>query len=157
VDEMASHSDDQGEARGRPDRPANFVAAVIHNKNEFDLALEELRALGIDESSFGVLHGERGAAAIASRGRHWLDFLSDESRYVERYEEEIRAGGLVVGVALDRNHEKDRDRVRQILRDHGAHFIVSRTPWTHEVDDYRSETAAGTRTSSPVAGEGSGS
>ena len=135
MDKMSKDTFGYGRASGPAGRPAHFVAGVIHDRSEFDRALDEIVALGIDRDSLGVLYGERGAAAIAHRPRHWLrEFLSDESRYVERYEEEIREGGLVVGVPLDKP-ESQRDRVREILRAHGAHYIVSSTPWTFAIDD----------------------
>ncbi len=112
-----------GEANGPSGRPVNFVAA-IYDEREFEAALDELVAAGIPRESLGVLHGERGAAAIANRRHRWLnELLSDETRYVEHYAEEIRQGGRVVGVPLP--NEALRDPVTEILRAHGARDLVS--------------------------------
>jgi hypothetical protein len=134
VDETAREALEPGEASGPAERPANFVAGVFHDRSQFHRALEELVTLGVRRESIGVLYGERGAEGIAHRPRHWLrEMLSDEVTYVERYEQEIRQGGFVVGVPIDRHINGQRERVREILESHGAHYIVSSTPWTHEV------------------------
>jgi hypothetical protein len=57
--------------------------------------------------------------------------LSDEPSYVDRYEQEIRSGGYVVGVPLPDGSRATRDTVRAILRSHGARFVVSSGRFTH--------------------------
>lgn len=133
-----THSEERplpsGEASGPSGRPARFVAAVIYDEREFEAALDELVAAGIPRESLGVLHGERGAAAIANRRHRWLnEFLSDETRYVEHYAEEIRQGGRVVGVPLP--NEALRDRVTEILRAHGARDLVSSGRWAYSIEE----------------------
>ena len=125
-----------GDASGPADRPANFVAAVIHDLDAYRDAVEDLVAQGFPRDSLGLLHGRRGAEAIAGRNRRWwAEALTDEVSYVDRFEEEIRAGGYVVGVPLVGSHEHARDQVRDILKRHGAGFVVSSTRWTHSIEE----------------------
>jgi hypothetical protein len=126
----------EGEASGPPGRPRNFVAAVLDDEREFRRALDQLTAAGIPREALGVLYGERGAEAIAGRERRWLEeLLSDEPSYVDRYEQEIRAGGYVVGVPLPDGRDESRERVRSVLKARGARYIVSSTRWTHSIDE----------------------
>ena len=126
----------QGEASGPAERPRHFVAAVIHNEDEYRRAIDELTEAGIPRDSLGKLYGETGVAAIAGRQRRWLEaLLSDEASYVERYEQEIRAGGYVIGVPLADGSDTSRDRVRGILKAHGARLIVTSGRWAHAVEE----------------------
>ena len=125
-----------GQALGPVQRPRNFVAAVIHDFDSFQKAVEGVVAIGIDRASLGMLYGNRGAQAIAGRERHWWSaLLSDEATYVERYLEEIQSGGHVIGIPLPDADERTREAVRATLRAHGARYIVSSTRWTHVVED----------------------
>ena len=126
----------QGEASGPADRPRHFVAAVIHDEGEYLRAIDELTEAGIPRNSLGLLYGETGAAAIAGRQRRWLEaLLSDETSYVDRYEEEIRAGGYVIGVPLADDSDASRDTVRSILKSHGARFVVTSGRWAHSEEE----------------------
>lgn len=132
----------EGVASGPTSRPPNFVAGVIDDGADFEGAVEDLVAAGIARESLGILQGERGAEAIAGRYEgglgSWLqrvgEFLSDEREYVDRYQEEARQGHFVVGVPLPDESDATRERIRAILSTHGAHSIVSSTPWTHTGD-----------------------
>jgi hypothetical protein len=127
---------DRGMASGPSRRPENFVAAVLHERAEFDQALSDLVELGIDRDSIGVLYGDAGADAIAHRPRRWFaDLLSDDNQYMQRFEAEIREGGFVVGVPLTTAKRAEREAVRDILWRHGAHAVVSRGRWTFAIDD----------------------
>ena len=126
----------EGEASGPADRPRHFVAAVIHDEGEYRRAIDELTDAGIPRDSLGMLYGENGAAAIAGRQRRWFEaLLSDEASYVDRYEQEIRAGGYVIGVPLADGSDASRDRVRDILKSHGARFVVSSGRWAHSEEE----------------------
>ena len=125
-----------GDVSGPAGRPANFVAAVIHDTDGYRKAIDDLVAQGFDRRSLGLLHGRRGAEAIAGRNRRWwAEAFSDEASYVDRFEKEIRAGGYVVGVPLTDSDARTRDRVRRILKGHGASFLVSSTRWTHHIEE----------------------
>jgi hypothetical protein len=125
-----------GEASGPAGRPTNFVAGVIHDETAYRSAVEALVADGHDQAALGLLHGRRGADAIANRHRHWWsDLLSDEPSYVERFEEEIRAGGYVIGVPLRDARGSTQAAARELLKRHGAQFVVSSTRWTHQIEE----------------------
>lgn len=126
----------EGEASGPADRPRHFVAAVIHDEDEYRQAIDELTAAGIPRNSLGLLSGESGAAAIGGRQRRWFEArLSDETSYVDRFEQEIRAGGYVIGVPLADGSGASRDRVRGILKSHGARFVVTSGRWAHSEEE----------------------
>jgi hypothetical protein len=125
----------EGEASGPAARPTNFVAGAIHDETAYRAAVDALVADGHDRSALGLLHGRRGAETIANRSRHWWsELLSDEPSYVERFEEEIRAGAYVIGVPLADARASTQASVRELLKRHGARFVVSSTRWTHQVE-----------------------
>ena len=130
VDVTERDSADRGEARGPSGRPTEFVSAALHDKAAFDRALEQIVALGVERDSIGVFSGERGVEAFSKRGRKWFPDLSDEHEFIERYQEEMRQGGYVVGVPLKKHSEADRSRVESILREAGAHSFVFGSRWT---------------------------
>ena len=126
----------EGEAIGPADRPTNFVAGVIYDEAGYHAAVQALIDSGHDRAALGLLHGRLGADAIANRPRHWWrELLSDEPSYVDRFEEEIRAGAFVIGVSLPDARESTRYAVRELLKRHGARFVVSSTRWTHHMDE----------------------
>ena len=121
---------------GRPSRPTHFVAAALPNRAASEQAIDAVVATGIAPSQVAILHGEVGADAIAEGrrdSRSWFD-LSDEERYLERYERLARSGAWVIGVALSDGMPETRARVRSVLVASGGRWIVSRTRWTHEVE-----------------------
>jgi hypothetical protein len=137
VADRANAGSESGEAT--PDRrPTNFVAGVIDDRDEFEAALRDLVDAGFEESTFGVRYGQAGIDAFASRPRHWFDLLSDQSDYMDRYTEELRRGGHAIRVPVAAPLDEQRALVRQILRSHGAHHIVSAGRWSFETDpDYQ--------------------
>jgi hypothetical protein len=137
---MSGESEDI--ASGPTSPPPNFVAGVIDDRTDFELAVEDLVGAGVPRETLAIFHGERGAEAIA--GRHggglmsWFrraaGFLSDEHEYIDHYEEEARRGHFVVGVPLPDATDPTRERIRSILTKRAAHHVVSSTPWTHTGD-----------------------
>ena len=87
-------------------RPPNFVAAVIGDAPEFELALEDLVVAGIARESVAGPARRTREEAIAGRyeSRSWLqrvgDMLTDEREHVDLYKEAARQGHFVVGVML---------------------------------------------------------
>jgi len=130
----ADPTPDRGEAT--PDqRPTYFVAGVIDDRDAFDAALRELADAGFARSSLGVRYGQAGIDAFTSRPRHrFVELLSDESDYIDRYAEELRSGHYAIRVPLRAPVEAQRALVRRILGDHGAHHIVSGGRWTFATD-----------------------
>ena len=63
------------------------------------------------------------------------EFLEDSTEYLDRYEAEARIGHYVIGVPLPDSREETRQRVRQILKSHGGHYIVSNARWTYTIVD----------------------
>ena len=83
----------------------NRVMAVIDDAEHAQAAVEALERAGVPEREFAALSGAEGEAALAR-------------------------GHLVVDVAV--HGRQKRDRVVQILRRHGAHFINAYGQWTIE-------------------------
>jgi hypothetical protein len=134
---MANEDLEPGEAT--PDhRPTDFVAGVIDDRSEFEAAVRDLVHAGFQESTIGIRHGQAGVDAFTSRPRHWFDALSDASDYMDRYTEELRRGAYAIRVPLGERVDENRTLARQILRQHGAHHIVSAGRWAFDTDpDYQ--------------------
>jgi hypothetical protein len=49
-------------------RPENFIAGVLNDQQQVELAVNELHSLGFAEESIAVLHGESGAESLRRRG-----------------------------------------------------------------------------------------
>ena len=117
----------------------NRVMAVIDDAESAQAAVETLERAGVPERELAALSGAEGAREIDSEGTHSggvkhalraLQSLTVEGHHLRRYEAELARGQLVVSVAV--HGPEKRDRVIQILRSHGAHFINAYGQWTIE-------------------------
>ena len=117
----------------------NRVMAVIDDAEHAQAAVETLERAGVPERELAALSGTEGARDIDAEGTYGggvkhalraLQRLTVEGQHLRRYEAELNRGHLVVDVAVHGRHK--RDRVVQILRSHGAHFINAYGPWTIE-------------------------
>ena len=117
----------------------NRVMAVIDDAESAQAAVETLERAGVPERELAALSGAEGAREIDSEGTHSggvkhalraLQSLTVEGHHLRRYEAELARGHLVVNVAV--HGRQKRDRVIQILRSHGAHFINAYGQWTIE-------------------------
>ena len=117
----------------------NRVMAVIDDVEHAQAAVETLERAGVPERELATLSGTEGARAIDAEGTYSggvkhalraLQRLTVEGHHLRRYEAELARGHLVVDVAV--HGRQKRDRVVQILRSHGAHFINAYGRWTIE-------------------------
>ena len=117
----------------------NRVMAVIDDAESAQAAVDTLERAGVPERELTAFSGTDGAREIDSEGTHSggvkhalraLQRLTVEGHHLRRYEAELARGHLVVDVAV--HGRQKRDRVVQILRSHGAHFINAYGQWTIE-------------------------
>jgi len=117
----------------------NRVMAVIDDAEHAQAAIETLERAGVPEHERAALSGTEGARDVDAEGTHSggvkhalraLQRLTVEGHHLRRYEAELARGHLVVDVAV--HGPQKRDRVIQILRGHGAHFINAHGQWTIE-------------------------
>jgi hypothetical protein len=111
--------------------PTDKVVGIIDDPDDAQAAVSDLKAAGFTADEIEVLAGEQGARRIDSTGREHgvlarivrsIQKIGNyESDHVKRHEQELLAGHFGVGVTAKK--EKDRERVRQILKSHNAHFI----------------------------------
>jgi hypothetical protein len=108
----------------------NRVMAVIDDAEHARAAVETLERAGVPERELAALSGTEGAREIDAEGTYGggvkhalraLQGLTVEGHHLRRYEAELARGHLVVDIAV--HGRQKRDRVVQILRSHGAHFI----------------------------------
>ena len=126
---------DMGEASGPTRRPTNFVAGVVDSRDDIEATLPDLVAAGFDPANIGVRSGQAGIDGFESRSRSWLgELLTDESAHIDSYVEELRLGHHAIRVPLAAPLDEQRALARQILRNHGAHHVISRGRWTFEAD-----------------------
>ena len=117
----------------------NRVMAVIDDAEHARAAVEALERAGVPERELAALSGPEGAREIDSGGAYSggvkhalrvLQRLTVEGQHLQRYEAELAQGHLVVDVAV--HGRQKRDRVVEILRSCGAHFINAYGQWTIE-------------------------
>ncbi len=117
----------------------NRVMAVIDDAAQAQAAVETLERAGVPEHERAALSGTEGARDIDAEGTHSggvkhalraLQRLTVEGHHLRRYQAELTKGHLIVDVAV--HGREKRDRVVQILRAHGAHFINAYGQWTIE-------------------------
>lgn len=117
----------------------NRVMAVIDDAEHARAAVETLERAGVPERELAALSGTEGAREIDAEGTYGggvkhalraLQGLTVEGHHLRRYEAELARGHLVVDIAV--HGRQKRDRVVQILRSHGAHFINAYGQWTIE-------------------------
>ena len=122
--------------------PTNKVVGIIDNADDAKAALHELRGAGFTVEALELLTNDEGAQRID---------LSDEDREVSvhvigstqqpqeyydapgittQIEQELKAGHYGIGVAT--TDKEARERVREILKSHGGHYINFYGRWAAE-------------------------
>ena len=113
--------------------PTNKVVGSIDAAGDAKDALVDLTAAGFTEKEVELLTNEDGAARINMSGEgdkamvHVYDSTQkvpafyDAPVIVRRVEQELRASHYLIGVVAKDNEA--RERVREILKSHGGHFI----------------------------------
>jgi len=113
--------------------PTNKVVGSIDAAGDAKDAMRDLTAAGFVTSEVELLTDQEGAARIDMSGdeamAHVHIFAStqkvpafyDSPVIVRRVEEELRASHYLIGVVA--NDGEARERVREILKSHGGHFI----------------------------------
>ena len=121
--------------------PTNRVVGTIDDPGAAQAVVESLLEAGFDIEGIEILYGEEGLRRLDPTGKEHgflarvqrADFLWNEDKYLRRHVEDIRAGHFVVMV-LAKEPEK-REKVREILKSHGGHFIKFFGMWAiHSLD-----------------------
>jgi len=122
--------------------PTNKVVGVVNNARDAEAVLLDLRSRGFPADQVEVLTNEEGARRIdASDEGHDVivhAFVStqtvpefyDAPVIARRVEEELLAGHHFIGVVAKDGDA--RQRVREILKSHGGHFINFYGRWAAE-------------------------
>lgn len=125
--------------------PSNRVTAVFGGRADVLHALQDLRALGFDDSHLEVFIGEKGAETLdLSADHHGINAklvrnmeavmilaAGDSHR---RADDALRDGAAMVAVLMD-GREDRRDEVVEILRRHHGWLIRHWGRWTIEAFD----------------------
>jgi chitinase len=108
--------------------PTNCVLGVVDNPGQAYSAIGDLNAAGFE---LVALAGAEGAERLDVTGEeHGLKgqiirtiqkYGDSESTEFQRYDDELRAGHYVIRVHVD--DENARNSVKDILVNHGGHFI----------------------------------
>ena len=115
--------------------PTNKVVGSIDAAGDAKAAMRDLTTAGFAASQVELLTDEEGAARIGMSGEehegmvhvHVYDSTQkvpafyDSPVIVRRVEEELRASHYLIGVVA--KDGEARERVREILKSHGGHFI----------------------------------
>ena len=115
---------------------------MISEPGDARAALRDLKAAGFPADEVEVLTGEGGAHRIDVTGedhgplarfvRSFQKLLGDyEPVHVRRHEQEFLAGHFGIGVTA--KDAEAREKVREILKSHGGHFINFYGRWAMEV------------------------
>jgi hypothetical protein len=133
--------------------PTNHLVGVVDTPEEATAALDALRAAGFPQGALqcyckadGTRRTELGSShhqALAKCIRvvehgvealeHAVEHFGDEGDFKARNKEELGLGHYLVEVKA--TDDGDRDRAREILKDHGAHFINYFGRWCVECLD----------------------
>lgn len=109
--------------------PTHALVGVIDDPDEAARAEEELVASSVSNDVFS-LRGAEAADEIDASGKHHgllarivrlVQFTTMDGDHAQRYEDEARAGHSVMFVHLEKY--EDVEPMRQILKNHGGHFI----------------------------------
>lgn len=112
--------------------PMNQVLGIFDERDDAARAVAELRRAGFALDHLFVLAGARGSARVDSEGtahgltgvtersiEHLLTDLDD----LQRYDEAIRAGGVVLAVGS--TTDQDRRRIAAIFQLHGGYEVAA--------------------------------
>jgi hypothetical protein len=116
----------------QPHRLDNTVIAVLGSEPETEDAISGLAAAGYE---YEVLSGEPGRRHLRSGEnggvvailRRIAAVFGDEHRVLDRLDEALSAGALVVSVTTQ---PEDAARAVEILRHHGGHYVWKFGEWT---------------------------
>jgi hypothetical protein len=124
---------------GRPLFPYNSVVGIIDDPSELEAAVQDLIASGFAESDVNVLCGDSGVRQIDAKGKRKgllarlfriVDALGTEREHTSRHVQELESGHFVV--VIQSPGESAKERARDSLEAHGAHFINYYTRLTTE-------------------------
>jgi hypothetical protein len=117
--------------------PTNRVVGTVDDPGAAQAVVESLLEIGFNLEEIEVLYGEEGLRRLDPTGKehgllariqraafHW----HEEDKYLRQHEEDIQAGRFVI-LAMAKEPEK-REKVREILKSHGGHFIKFFGNWT---------------------------
>jgi hypothetical protein len=139
---MERTPDDRGSQSEFRFDPTNKVAGVVDNDGEAEAALLDFRNAGFAVDQVELLTNEEAARRIdvSSEGRQVtvhvfhstqkMPAFYDAPVIVKRIEEELRASHHLIAVTA--NDAAERERVREILKVHGGHFINFYGRWAAE-------------------------
>jgi hypothetical protein len=130
---MEQTSGDRGTDSEFTFNPTNKVVGIMDSAGEAKAALRDLRAAGITVKEVELLTNEEGARRIgvSDEGHEAVVHIFrptqkpptyyDAPGLIERVEKELLEGRYFIGVYA--KEPTSRERVREILKSHGGHFI----------------------------------
>ena len=122
--------------------PTNKVIGIIDDAGEARAALRDLRAAGFTTEQLEVLTNEEGTQRIGLTGEerevsvHIIGSNEKPEAYydapglIKQIEQELKAGHY--GIGIGPTDSEARERVHEILKSHGGHFINYYGKWMAE-------------------------
>lgn len=118
--------------------PDDTVVGIVDEPDDAAAAVEGLLAAGVSEDDIQVMCGDAGAKRLDPSGtRHGLlgeihriiqHFGDQEVAHVQRQAAELRKGGFLIAAPAESDEEAER--VADIMRSNGGHFINHYTSMT---------------------------
>ncbi len=118
--------------------PDDTLVGIIDDPDAVEEAIGDLKDAGVPEDGMQVLCCEDGARRLDPSGkRHGgmerlrrivQNFGDEDRKHVRRQADEMRAGRFLISVLAE--GEEERDRLTNILKERGGHFINHYTSWT---------------------------
>ena len=118
--------------------PDDTLVGIIDDPDAVEEAIGDLTDAGVPEDGIQVLCCEDGARRLDPSGkRHGgmerlrrivQNFGDEDRKHVRRQADEMRAGRFLISVLAE--GEEERDRLTNILKERGGHFINHYTSWT---------------------------
>jgi hypothetical protein len=110
--------------------PTDYLFGIIDDPEAAETVLTALVSAGFNPDRVRVFHGEQGVRQIdatgAEHGRlarliRWRQNTTPARPHAERYEQAVRDGHCVI--AVHASDQESRTQARQIMKQHGGHFI----------------------------------
>ena len=110
----------------------NQILAIMTNPEEAKVIVETLNRSGFSPDDIGLLTGtvdaEKLDAPTGKKGffakilTSGIDMGDRDTEYLKQYRKALLEGHTIIGIGA--KNDETRDQVRQILKAHGARFVI---------------------------------
>ncbi len=124
------HSNYETPAQINEEYPTNTVFGVVDDAETAEAIVSKLEEMPLNQDSINILCDEvvteqieeyRKEHPIKARIDHVMTFMSNESELVDRYNQQLNNGNVIVSTQV--TDEEQAHEVADLMREHGATYI----------------------------------